>query len=370
MNKSILILGASGNFGSKIAKGLAKSNIPIIIAGRKEHPLVNLNNELNKLNPSLSTKIAIFDVNIELLQQLAILKPAVVINTCGPFQAADYSIASCCIDLSIHYIDLADGRDFVSGFHDALDNKAKENNCLVISGASTVPCLTSAVLECYKGEFASIESLIFGITIGQKTDRGLATIKAILSYAGKPLKTIPGSLKTVYGWQDIYQQTYPLLGKRWMANCDIPDLDLLPRYYGIQHIQFSAGIESSFLHLSLWIVSWIVRFGFPIDLKNHAEMLLKASHLFDCFGSGDGGMHMIFSGKDNKGNRKTIKWFIIAKDGCGPHIPTIPAIILSRNLIQGKMNQTGAVPCINLVSLEDYLAELSNYNIDVYSEVV
>lgn len=370
MNKKILILGASGNFGSKIAKGLANSNIPIIIAGRKEQALIDLKNKIQQLNANASIEIVTFDIKKELLQQLAILKPSVVINTCGPFQSADYSVASCCIGLGVHYIDLADGREFVTGIHDALDNAAKENNCLVISGASTVPCLSSAVLEYYKNEFASIESLIFGIAPGQKTDRGLATTKAILSYTGKQLKPIPGSSKKMYGWQDLYRQAYPVLGKRWMANCDVPDLDLLPKYYGIQHIQFSAGIESSCLHLGLWILSWIVRFGLPINLEKHAEILLKASHLFDFLGSGDGGMHMIFFGKDNNGNQKTIKWFIIAKDGCGTHIPTIPAIILSKKIIQGKITHTGAVPCVNLVTLEEYLAELSNYNINVYSEVV
>jgi hypothetical protein len=252
MNKKILILGASGNFGSKIAKGLAKSNISIIISGRREQALVAVKNEIHQLHPNSAIKMVSFDVKKELLHQLSILKPAVVINTCGPFQTADYFIASCCIDLNIHYIDLSDGRDFVNGIHHALNNKAKHNHCLVVSGASTVPSLSSAVLEHYKQEFVSIDTLIFGITPGQKTDRGLATTKAILSYAGKPLKAIPGLLKTIYGWQDLYRQTYPLLGKRWMANCDIPDLDLLPKHYGIKYIRFSAGIESIFLHLSLW----------------------------------------------------------------------------------------------------------------------
>ena len=370
MNKKILILGASGNFGSKIAKELANSNIPIIISGRQEKTLIALKNEIYQLNSHSSTEIVTFDIKKEFLQKLAILKPSVVINTCGPFQLADYSVASCCVDLKIHYIDLADGRDFVNGIHDALDNAAKENNCLVISGASTVPCLSSAVLEHYQHEFSCIDSLIFGITPGQKMERGLATTQAILSYVGKPLKTIPFSLKAIYGWQNLYRQAYPLLGKRWMANCDIPDLDLLPKHYGIQHIRFSAGIENSFLHLSLWSLSWLVRWGVPLNLAKHAQWLLKLSHLFDYFGSEDGGMHMIFSGKNKQGIKKTIQWFIIAKDGCGTHIPTIPAIILSQKLIQGKLDQVGAVPCVNLISLDEYLEKLSNYNIRVYSEII
>lgn len=363
MNKKILILGASGNFGSKIAKALAKENIPIILAGRNEHLLIALKNEIQNLT---TVEISVFDINTDTPEQLVLLKPFIVINTCGPFQLTDYTIASYCINQGIHYIDLADGRSFVSRIHDALDQKAKDNNCLVISGASTVPCLSSAVLEQYKNEFSSIDSLVYGITPGQKTERGLATTQSILSYVGKPLKPISGATRTVYGWQDLYLQPYPIIGKRWMANCDIPDLDLFPNYYKIKHIQFSAGIENSFLHLSLWFLSWLVRLGLPINLEKHAKILLQASHLLDRFGSEDGGMHMIISGKDKQGKSKTIKWFLIAENGNGPHIPTIPAIILTKKLLNNNIKLTGAMPCIGLISLEEYLAELKEYNVKVF----
>lgn len=359
MNKKILILGASGNFGSKIAKHLAQENIAIIIAGRQLSALIHLQNEIYKINPALAIEIVTFDIYKELSQQLSHLKPFLVINTCGPFQLVDYSIALNCIQLGIHYIDLADGRNFVKNFHTTLDQLAKENHCLAVSGASTVPCLSSAVIEKYKSEFLSIDSLRYGISLAQKSDRGLATTQAILSYVGKPLNFIFGSAKKIYGWQDLYRQAYPALGKRWMANCDIPDLDLFPNYYGISHIQFSAGMESNILHLGLWILSWLVRLGLPIHLETHASTLLKVSRLFDRFGSENSGMHMILSGKDQKGNQKTIKWFIIAKHGYGIHIPTIPAIILVKKLISGKIKQLGAVPCINLITLEEYLTELN-----------
>ena len=368
MNKKILILGASGNFGSKIAKRLAKDNLPIIVAGRQEKLLVDLKNEIIKFNPQCAISIAIFDIQKEIVHELTRLKPFIVINTCGPFQTADYSIASACIEQGIHYIDLADGREFVNHFHSALDKKAKEHHCLAITGASTVPCLSSAVLNHFKNEFSLIESLIYGITPGQKTDRGLATTKAILSYVGKPLKPVAQSSKTIYGWQDLYRQTYPSLGTRWMANCDIPDLDLFQNFYHIQDIQFSAGIESSFLHLSLWILSWCVRLGFPLRLQNHAKSFLKISHWFDRFGSNDGGMHMIISGKDLQGKPKTIKWFIIARNGSGPHIPTIPSIILSKKLLQDKIHLSGAITSMNLITLEEYLSELQDDNIQTDCE--
>lgn len=368
MNKKVLILGASGNFGSKIAKLLAKSNIELILSGRRKDSLTHLKNDLLKAYPDALININSFDIHQNIRQHLESINPFLVINTCGPFQTADYSLATCCIDLGIHYIDLADGREFVNGIHDALNDLAKSKNCLVVSGASTVPCLSSAVLDHFKNQFSEITSLKYGITPGQKTERGLATTQAILSYIGKPLKSIPGDSKKRYGWQDLYRQTYPVLGKRWMANCDIPDYDLFPKYYGIQDIQFSAGLESHCLHLSLWLLSWLVRLHFSFHLEKQASLLLKLSHLFDSFGSANGGMHIIISGKDHSGNSKTITWFIIAKNNEGPFIPTIPSVILAKKLVAGSLNLTGALPCMNLISLEEYLKELDQNKIQIYTQ--
>ena len=260
-----------------------------------------------------------------------------------------------CIEAEIHYIDLADGRDFVRDIS-TLCGRAQEKNTLVVSGASTVPGLSSAVLERYKHEFSTIDSLTFGIAPGQKAARGLATTKAIVSYVGKPLKPFVGNRRAVFGWQNIYRQRYPEIGVRWMANCDIPDLDLLPAAYGIRSIRFSAGMESSLLHLGIWTLSWLIRLGLPLDLPRYARFLWKQSHLFDCMGTDDGGMHMIMKGASSvDGAAHERRWFIIAKNGHGPHIPTIPAIILAKKLYAGTFDLKGAYPCVGLISLEEYL---------------
>ena len=90
---------------------------------------------------------------------------------------------------------------------------------------------------------------MYGISPGQKTPRGLATVKAVLSYIGKPIKYLHEN-KIRYGWQNIYMQKYPILGNRWMGNCDIPDLDLFPKKFDIKSIKFSAGMENIILHFA------------------------------------------------------------------------------------------------------------------------
>ena len=355
-----LILGGYGNFGKRIAGLLTRKGVTVVIAGRDAS---KAQAAAKTLPPQLAQHAA-FDAKSDLARQLALLKPSVVINTCGPFQNCDYGIAETCIAGAVHYIDLADGRDFVTGIA-ALDAAAKKQNVAVISGASTVHALTCAVIENLTPRLPEIYSLTFGIAPGQKAERGLATTQAILGYVGRKLKPCAG-YGTRYGWQDLYLQAYPEIGNRWMANCDVPDLDLLPERFGIKQIRFSAGMEISAIHFGMWLLSWGVRLGFPIDLPKHAAALLKASNWFDLFGSADGGMHVVLEGRDNSGRPVTLKWFVVARDGDGPYIPTVPAVVLARKIIAGTFVRTGAMPCMGMITLHEYLDEIAHLKVKTY----
>ena len=152
-----------------------------------------------------------------------------------------------------------------------------------------------------------------------------------------------------------------------MANCEIPDLDLLPQNYNIKSIQFSAGMENSALHLSIWLVSWITRIFPFINLQKYSSIFLKLSNLFNFFGTDDGGMHMIIKGKDKNNKLLAKKWFIIAKNSDGPNIPSIPAIIIAKKLYKNQIKVRGAMPCLGLVSLKEYLKELEEFDINTYN---
>ncbi len=78
-------------------------------------------------------------------------------------------------------------------------------------------------------------------------------------------------------------------------------------------------------------------------------------------------MHMVITGEDLAGEPHTRGWFIIAKDGDGPHIPTIPAIVLAKQLARNELDLTGAMPCVGLVSIDTYIQELAPYNINTYT---
>jgi hypothetical protein len=355
----VVVLGGAGNFGKRIVQGLARHGVPVVIAGRNLAKAEALARTLTDFRGGVA-RLDIHDTAFG--GALAALSPSVVVNTCGPFQTADYGVARACIAQKVHYVDLADGRDFVTGIT-ALDDEAKKAQVCVVSGASTVPGLSSAVIEHFRDAFRELDSIAMGISPGQKAERGLATTEAIMTYVGRPLRPFAGATRPFYGWQDIFRQDFPGIGKRWMANCDVPDLDLIPQHYGARSIRFSAGLELSLLHLGLWLLSWGVRFGLPLHLPRHAKLLLKASNLFDVFGTSDGGMFVTLRGKDKAGKAQEHHWFIIARSGDGPQIPCVPAILLAKRLWEGAPFKPGATPCVGLVSLEDYLGELEAFDI-------
>lgn len=365
----VLIIGGYGNFGRYISTQLAKqNNIQIIVAGRSLHKAQQLTDEIDSCHPA---EAFCLDYNIDLKNSLAKIKPNIVIHTSGPFQVQNYDVAIACIEAGIHYIDLADGREFVSGISQ-LDALAKQHQVLAISGASSVPCFTSALIDHYLTEFSKLTDVEYAITTAQKTTRGLATTAAILGYTGKAFTALRNAkLETIYGWQDLHRHTYSQLGKRFLSNCDIPDLSLFPeRYPDLNNIKFYAGLEIPLIHIGLWSLSWLVRAGLIRHLDKMAPLLLRLSFLFDHFGSANSGFHMQLSGTDQHQKSKTIYFELTAGSGDGPYIPCMPSILLTRKIANGENLKTGAGPCMGYIHLSEYLNALSALDINWHENII
>lgn len=360
--KRVLVLGGYGNFGSCIARSLAPDpDIQLVIGGRSERRATALATSLDAAHPVETRSV---DVRSDVDGFLQDAAPDMVIHTVGPFQGQSYSVAHACIRNGCHYVDLADGRAFVAGIG-ALDSAAADADVLVVSGASSVPCLTAAIVEEALPRFSAIQEIDYGISAGQQTNRGLATASSVLTYIGRPFTTLHnGARKTVYGWQDLRVEHYPELGLRLFGNCDIPDLELFPRRYPtLRSIRFGAGHEIKLLHLAAWVLSWGVRVGMLPTLSRYSERLLKWSSLFDPLGSNQSGFHMHVRGTGRDGYQRTEQFHIIARRGHGPLIPCMPAIILAKRLARGELAQRGARPCLDLITLNEFAAALEPLDI-------
>lgn len=357
----ILLIGGYGNFGKRLASSLlAYHNHELVIAGRsREKAKAFAQTCSHQFAKSVET--AELDVQAsKLAETVASIGADILVNASGPFHlqlgSNRYRVARACIETGTHYIDLADHREFVCQFGPALNHTAVHKGVMLVTGASTVPGLTTAIIDHYLPRFQTLESIDYGISPGNRTERGPGTVGSILSYTGKPfLAWRGGEWHQVFGWQDLRRHRFSgVSGRRWMANCNIPDFELLPaRYPDLKSIRFQAGLEVSLLHLGIWFLALLTRARLIDNWARYTVALTLASDWFKAWGSDAGGMFMRLSGTGPNGHRLEIDWELEALRALGPNVPTIAAELVIDRITRGK-TKPGAMPCIGLFDLDQF----------------
>jgi saccharopine dehydrogenase-like NADP-dependent oxidoreductase len=142
VTQTVLVLGGYGFFGHRICAALARNQaLRVLIAGRD---ITRATTAAHSLGLPPEQAVCLNAQAPDLAGYLRRLQVDILIHTAGPFQGQDYTVARAAIEAGCHYIDLADGREFVAGIT-ALDIAAKERGLTITSGASSVPALSSAL---------------------------------------------------------------------------------------------------------------------------------------------------------------------------------------------------------------------------------
>lgn len=354
----IVVIGGAGNFGARVCRALALDpSLDVIVAGRKPALLV-----ASRSTPNVGAAqidIAAPDFEATLRAQ----KPDVVIHCAGPFQGQDYRVALAALACGAHYIDLSDGREFVTGFASALDDIARRANRLAVTGASTLPALSSVVVDALAARFSCLTSIDTVIAPAQSAPRGTATIAGVLGYAGMPHQAWEkGAWRNRHGWQHLRRVDLGPVGRRWSAVCDVPDLELFPaRYAGVRDVRFRAALEVGVQHWGIALLAALRRAGVKFSMSSIVPTLDRAAGLLDIFGSETGGMTVTLLGISIVGAPLTLRWHIVAPHSRGPEIPAMPAILLARKIATGNVDQIGALPCIGLLTLDEFVPEFAKW---------
>ncbi len=361
MLRRVLLIGATGAFGSRLAALLATfANIELVLAARGLTALTQLRGDLIRQNPAAHITVQPFDRSR--IDSIANISLWLVIDTAGPFQESDHSLAQAAIRCGAHYIDIADARAFVANFAEALGREARAAGVLAVAGASSTPALSHAVLTPLIAGWRRLDDVIVAICPGAKAPRGLSVIQAILSYAGRPVRVFSnGQWGNSHGWSGARRLDIPGLGRRWASLCETPDLDLLPACFPVQrNALFLAGVEPGVMHLGLTALSWPVRWGLMTSLKRLARPLRVVAGLFDKFGSDRGGMVVQASGANRNGQSVVARWSLLAKDNAGPSVPIAAAAAMVRGLLEHRITQSGAQACVGLLEPSAILRELQH----------
>ena len=355
-----LVVGGYGVFGSSICHLLAeRGGVRVVVAGRSPERAEDTTRRILAKHPDAAVEALACDKTHDLAEVLRRSGADLLIDAAGPFQGRDYATAETCIAQGVHYVDLADAREFVAGF-DRLDAAAKTAGVVAISGASSVPGLSSAAADLLTRDMEVVDRIEMAIMPGNRAPRGYAVVAAILGYVGKAFPCWrDGAFGQARGWQDLRRLHLripggPDLGHRPVAACDVPDNVLFPkRYPGAGTVTFHAGLELGLMHYGLWALSWPVRWGWLRSLGPLTPLAFRMAVALEGWGTDRGGMVVDIRGSLADGTRKRRRWTLVACSGDGPQVPAVPAVILAGKLA-GGWRPLGAMPCLGLFDVAEF----------------
>ncbi len=353
----VLILGGYGVFGGRLAELLSDvADMEIVISGRSQAKADAFCQALT--GEAKFTPFAM-DRN-DLAVHLANLRVDFVVDASGPFQDygdAQYDVVETCIQMGVHYLDFADAADFVFGIS-KFDAAAKQAGVCVLSGVSSFPVLSAAVLREMARDMAVV-SVKGGIAPSPYAGVGMNVMRAVIGYAGGPLKLFRGGKTTrAYGLTESLRYTIAVPGKTPLRNLhfslvEVPDLRVIPPLHPeMQEIWMGAGPGPEVLHRILNLLA-------KIRMRLHLPAMTPFAPLFYWvlnrmkFGEHRGGMFIHATGLKN-GQPVERSWHLLAEGDDGPYIPSMAIEALLRQHLAGEAQPAGARPAVEALELADY----------------
>ncbi|KQZ64498.1 saccharopine dehydrogenase [Sphingopyxis sp. Root1497] len=355
----ILILGGYGVFGGRLAELLADcADLDLLIAGRDRQRAEGFCAAYRGQARVIPLQLDRRDI----ADALTVQQPDLVVDASGPFQdygADGYRVIEACIAAGVDYLDFADGADFVFGVS-RFDAAAKAAGVFVLSGVSSFPALTAAVLR-DMAKTMEIRTVDGGIAPSPYAGIGLNVMRAVVGYAGAPVKLRrAGKDGHGTGLAESLRFTVAVPGRLPLRNIhfslvDVPDLQVLPPAYpALTDIWMGAGPVPEILHR---ILNLLAKARSTLRLPS----LEPLSRLFYWvlnrmkFGEHRGGMFIRARGQAD-GVPVERSWHLLAEGDDGPYIPSMAIEAIVRKLLAGIRPEPGARSSIDALDLADFEA--------------
>lgn len=342
----VLILGATGVFGSRLARLLYRDGHDLTLAARTLTAAQTLADDLGATA-----------IQMDRTGDLSALSGQdVVIDAAGPFHsygADPYRLARAALAQGAHYLDLADNAAFCAGIT-ALEPEARAANRAAISGLSSVPAISSAAVRALSGTERPLH-IDSAILPGNRSPRGLSVMASILAQCGRPYPLYQaGQWTTATGWTAPrnYRLSGGIIRQGWRI--EVPDTRLFPAHFGAHTVDFRAGLELGIMRYGLAAFALLRRLvPFPVATPLVRAFRLVAD-LLAPFGTGIGGMSVTVTTATQRHS-----WSLLAEDGDGPFVPAVAI----RALLRRANLPTEAASALEIVTLDELEAAMSDLSI-------
>ena len=353
----ILILGGYGVFGGRLVHLLSDlPQLTLLICGRSRAKAEAFCADYAGSAKAVSLVLDRRDIASALVEQ----RPDLVVDASGPFQdygSDRYRIIDACIQAGVNYLDFADAADFVFGVFQ-FDERARQAGVFVLSGVSSFPVLTAAVLREMAGSM-DIVSVEGGIAPSPYAGIGLNVMRAVVGYAGAPVKLTREDKKGHgIGLGESRRYTVAVPGELPLRSLrfslvDVPDLQVLPpEHPTLADIWMGAGPVPESLHRVLNVLAKVrAKLGLP-SFEPFSRLFYVVLNLMK-FGEHRGGMYVHARGL-KAGLTVERSWHLLAEGDDGPFIPSMAIEAIVRKLLRGEVPSAGARAATHALDLADY----------------
>lgn len=366
MMKRVLILGATGVFGRRLAHRLARiAELELIVTSRSQTKADELVRSLERSSSRITALQ--FNHTKGLDAALQTLKPWAVIDASGPFQGSDYRIPLAALHAGAHAIDLADAEDYLTGFAAVVDPVAKAKGLVALSGVSSTPALSVAVVDHLSQGWQRVDAIDMAITPDGHNDVGSSAVAGVMSYAGVLVDQFRhGKMRRVPGWLGSEVITVPGVGRRRVAPVETIDAQVMrEKFKPTSRVAFYAGLESPLEQWGVQALAKLRQWGLFKNPLHIVPWLVKGRSLTRLLGGKNGSMTVRLRGLDESGVWCEKQWSLLAQNGDGPHVPALPAVAAIRMLLGGELPigarvAAGDIPLSHIAAEFDGLAISTN----------
>ena len=333
--------------------------VSLVIAGRSKSAALAF---CHAIPPGAAREALAVDRDGDVARRIEKVNPDIVVDASGPFQGYGedpYRVVKAALATRTHYLDLADSPEFVRGIRQ-FDGAAKGQGRVMLSGVSSFPVLSAAMVRDLAIDFGRIDSITGGIAPSPYAGVGYNVIRAIAGYAGKgiPLRR-QGSEQNARALLETRRFTIAPPGEiplfpRTFSLVDVPDLQLLAdEWPEVQDVWMGAAPEPAILH---WLLRWfagLVRIGLVPSLAPLARIIHSTANNVR-WGDHRGGMFVEVRGTDADGAGIRRSAHLLAEGHHGHYIPSMAVEAIIRNWLEGRPPRAGARPATAELALSDY----------------
>ena len=240
--KKVLVVGGTGHFGRLLMEDLRRyTDCDLVVGNRSVAELWN-----------------------PVLLDAALSGVVVAICAAGPFQSLPTTLPELCLRRAIHYIDLADDRDFVRRVRDLVPH---EDNDLpgVCPGWSTVSALSGLLAQIGAAGLGNIDAIHIHMAPGKSPPERARYGCIASSFSRSAIQCL--SQWAVADGQSMVGRNHaiflfpPPIGRRCGYLVDVPDHELFPQLFDARTVEFRTASELRILNLATSFLGWCVRKG-------------------------------------------------------------------------------------------------------------